>query len=104
MPTVRILNRDYQIACGDGEEKKLLALASRLNKRLEENARLFKGASENLIIILTALTLEDFTQDLDQQNLALEKQLAQALNSATQAIDEQLGEAADRIENIIKKL
>jgi cell division protein ZapA len=66
MPIVKILNRDYQIACGDGEEKKLIELAKKLDKRLQDNARIFRGANESMLIVMTALMLEDYVQDLEQ--------------------------------------
>ena len=64
MPTIKILNRDYQVNCGPGEEQKLLDLAATLDKRLRESEKIFKGANENLLIVLTALILEDQNQDL----------------------------------------
>ncbi|MEK6733712.1 MAG: cell division protein ZapA [Pseudomonadota bacterium] len=64
MPIVKIHNREYQIACGSGEEAKLQELAANLDKRLNENAKFFKNANENMLLILTALTLEDLVQDL----------------------------------------
>ena len=100
MPIIKILNRDYQIACGDGEEKKLLELAKKLDKRLAENSRLFKGANESMLMVLTALTLEDFTHDLQQQNAALQTKLNQAMESSSQAIDQQLDEVTSRIDAI----
>ena len=95
MPIVNILNRDYQIACGDGEEKKLLELSAKLDKRLKENARLFKGANESLLIILTALTLEDYTQDL-------ESQLSQVSTNGNKALDKTLDELTARIDRLTK--
>ena len=95
MPIVNILNRDYQIACGDGEEKKLLELSAKLDKRLKENARLFKGANESLLIILTALTLEDYTQDL-------ESQLSQVSTGNSKALDKALDELTAKVEQLIK--
>jgi cell division protein ZapA (FtsZ GTPase activity inhibitor) len=94
MPIVKILNRDYQIACGDGEEKKLLELANKLDRRLKENSRIFKGASESMLIIMTALTLEDNIQDLEQQNKS----------STIKSYDKELEEISNRIDQIYNKL
>ena len=104
MPIVKIFNRDYQIACGEGEEKKLFDLAKKLDKRLHENASIFKGANENMLMILTALTLEDFAQDLDQQNILLQNKLNQAEKSTYQGIDKELNEMADHIDSLVTKL
>ena len=88
MPIVKILNRDYQIACGDGEEKKLIELAKKLDKRLQDNARIFRGANESMLIILTALTLEDYVQDLEQGK------------SSNSADDKELDEVTNRIDKL----
>jgi len=104
MPIIKIFNRDYQIACGPGEETKLLDLASKVNKRLNENAKSFRTANEGLLMVLSSLTLEDQLSDLKYQNAVLQKQLDKALSSATQSIDQTLGETADRIDNICKLL
>ncbi len=86
MPTIKILSREYQVNCGPGEEQKLFDLAEKLNSRLNENEKLFRGASENLLIILTALVMEDQNQDLQSK------------------LDTKLNEATDSIENICKLL
>ncbi len=96
MPIIKILNRDYQIACGEGEEKKLLELASKLDKRLQDNARIFKGANEAMLMVLTALTLEDSLQDFLQQN--------PSTKSVDLSIDKDIDLIADRIDILAKKL
>ena len=88
MPIVKILNRDYQIACGDGEEKKLIELAKKLDKRLQDNARIFRGANESMLIIMTALMLEDYVQDLEQGK------------SGNSADDKELDEITNRIDKL----
>ena len=86
MPIIKILNREYQVSCGPGEEQKLFELAAKLNFRLNENEKLFRGASESLLIILTALIMEDQNQDLQAK------------------LDDKLNDAASSIENICKLL
>ena len=97
MPTIKILNREYQIACGEGEEKKLIELASKLDKRLQDNARIFRGANEAMLMVLTALTLEDSLQDFKQQN--------KPTNSAdSSALDKDINSITNRIDSLAKKL
>lgn len=97
MPIVKIYNRDYQIACGDGEEKKLIELAAKLDKRIRENARIFKGANESMLIILTALTLEDYTQDLEQHKFSQN-------NVPSASCDKELDEISDRLSKLFKSI
>ena len=82
MPIIKILNREYQIACGPGEEAKLLDLASKLNARLQESTKTFRGANELMLLVLTALTLEDSEQDSSLQIDAL----TERVNSLSQKI------------------
>lgn len=79
MPIIKILNRDYNIACGPGEEEKLKALAGKLDKRLQEVARMFKGANDSLIIVVAAIMLEDLVGDLQKQNTELQKSSDKAI-------------------------
>jgi cell division protein ZapA len=98
MPIVKIFNRDYQIACGEGEEKKLIELAAKLDKRIKENARIFKGANESMLIILTALTLEDYVHDLEQQSKSNQ------YNIPSVSHDKELDEIYNKIDNFYKKI
>ncbi len=103
MPQIKILNRDYNVACGAGEEQKLLDLAAKLDKRLQENARLFRGANDMMVFILTALTLEDMAQDLSQQNNVLQQKLSQGIKGDDDS-EYLLNSLAERIENFTKNL
>lgn len=103
MPQIKILNRDYNVACGAGEEQKLLDLAAKLDKRLQENARLFRGANDMMVLILTALTLEDMAQDLSQQNNVLQQKLSQGIKGDEDS-EYLLNSLAERIENFTKNL
>lgn len=96
MPTIKILNRDYQIACGPGQEAKLIELASKLDQRLNDNAKLFKGANEATLIVLTALMLEDSLHDLQSAK--------HPQGSDSQIPDGMLDELSDRIDSIAKKI
>ena len=86
MPKIKILNREHEVSCGPGEEPKLFELVEKLNSRLHENAKLFRGVSENLLIILTAISMEDQNQDLQSK------------------LDKKLDEATASVENICKLL
>lgn len=103
MPQIKILNRDYNVACGAGEEQKLLDLAAKLDKRLHENARLFRGANDMMVLLLTALTLEDMAQDLSQQNNVLQQKLSQGIKGDDDS-EYLLNSLAERIETFTKNL
>ena len=104
MPIIKILNRDYQIACGPGEEQKLLDLAAKLDNRVQGNARSFRGANDMMLMILTALTLENSIQDLAEQNSILQKKLAEGASCSDEDSNYLIDILSDRIESLTKKL
>lgn len=104
MPIIRILNRDYQIACGPGEEQKLLDLAAKLDKRAQENSKSFRGANEMMLIILTALTLENSVQDLSEQNSILQKKLAEGASCSDEESNYLIDMLSERVDSLAKKL
>lgn len=72
MPTVTVLlnGRNYDIACGPGEETRVEELAARLRTRMEGVSRSLGGGQETFLFAVTALLLAD---ELDQR----EKELIQ---------------------------
>jgi cell division protein ZapA len=67
MPTVTIgLNgRNYDIACGEGEEARVQELAGEIRRRMESLTRNAGTAlSEGMVFVMTALLLAD---ELDQR-------------------------------------
>lgn len=97
MPTIKILNRDYEVACGPGEEKRLEQLASSLNAKLSQNAKSFRGANDATLLLLTALMLEDQNQELQQSVNLLTSQVNTSL-------DQILEDAAEKINKLAKLL
>lgn len=93
MPIIKILNRDYQIACGEGQESKLYELASRLDKKIHDNAKIFKGANEVTLIILTSLMLEDAVHNLENNSPSKKEEDSESLKIL-----------AERVEKICDKL
>lgn len=68
MPVIKIHHKDYEINCAPGEEKHLLELADKLNKRLKENSAKFGSVNEGLLMVLTALLLEDQLEEQEKNH------------------------------------
>jgi cell division protein ZapA len=66
MPTVTIpLNgRNYDIACGEGEEPRVQELAGEIRRRMEGLTRNAGPMNEGMVFVMTALLLAD---ELDQK-------------------------------------
>lgn len=76
MPTVTIaLNgRNYDIACGEGEEARVLELAAEVRRRMEGLVKNAGPVAENLLFALTALLMSD---ELDQKNRLIQQMQAE---------------------------
>jgi cell division protein ZapA len=72
VPTVTIaLNgRNYDIACGEGEEGRVLELAAEVRRRMEGLVKNSGPVAENLLFALTALLMSD---ELDQKNRLIQQ-------------------------------
>ena len=69
MPTVTVLlnGRNYDIACGPGEEMRVEELAARLRTRLEGVSRSLGGGQETFVFAVTALLLADELEQREKE-------------------------------------
>lgn len=102
MPIIKILNKEHQISCGPGEEEKLLNLAETLDKRLINNAKIFRGTSENMLFLLTALTMEDLLNDLNHKIEDLQKKINSEIKLDNSELDQIIKTLANRIDSMSK--
>jgi hypothetical protein len=79
-----------------------LSLAAKLNRRLTDNAKIFKNANENMLFLLTALTLEDSLQDLSNQVQVLQKKVGQEIKLDDKDLDQVIESLADRLDALSK--
>lgn len=72
MPTVTVaLNgRNYDIACGEGEEARVLELSAQVRRRMEALAKNAGPVAENVLFALTALLMSD---EVDQQSRLIQE-------------------------------
>jgi cell division protein ZapA (FtsZ GTPase activity inhibitor) len=98
MAIIKLFNRNYEIS--STEEQKLLELSNRLNQRVKENLELYQGANEMLIMLLTALTLEDLVQDLEKQNSTLQQQIKYNLQSEEHGLEQDLETQLQKLERL----
>ena len=106
MPTVTIpLNgRNYDIACGPGEEERVQEVAARLRERMEGIAHSLGNAQEHFLFAVTSLLLAD---ELEQREKELSHARAQLKDSAQGReinLASTLERLAGRIESIAARL
>ena len=62
--SIRINNRIYEVACGEGEEQHLESLADDINRRIEQLRPQMPGAAEVKLLLAAALTFADEVREL----------------------------------------
>ncbi len=79
--TVRILDRDYQIACDPEERNELIGAASYLDGKLRELRESNRGGGLERTAVLAGLNIAHELLGLKQQQAASTDQLAQHLQA-----------------------
>jgi cell division protein ZapA len=112
--SVTINGRQFRMACEDGEEEHLLHLAADLDTRISRLRTRFGEIGDTRLTVMAALTLADELSETKEKLQRLEPDLAALQDAsvvsadraqATQgAVAAALNAAAERIENLTKRL
>jgi cell division protein ZapA len=112
--TVTIAGRAYRMACGEGEEPHLEALAAIFDGKITEMRESFGEIGDMRLHVMAALTLADDLAETRKRKEALEgelsalRRLASAGDERSQVIEAQVAETlvktAERIERLAKSL
>ncbi|MGV2431986.1 MAG UNVERIFIED_CONTAM: cell division protein ZapA [Rickettsiaceae bacterium] len=83
--TITINNKKFQIGCNDGQENLVQNAAIKLSERIEMLKRVNPGASNELLLIMCALGLEDDNSSLREKlgnvDLDDDKKLSETLST-----------------------
>ncbi len=112
--TVTINSRQFRMACEDGQEEHLAALANELDARIAELRKKFGEIGDTRLTIMAALTIADELLDHGKKLARFEAEIA-ALKAAGASADDRsqsvqveviaaFNRAAERIESIAKRL
>ena len=112
--SVTINGRQFRMACEDGQEEHLTALAAALDKRIDGLRAKFGEIGDTRLTVMAAITVADELAEVRARVKRLEEDMA-ALQNATAAGDDRskaaqaavaaaLIGAAERIESVTKKL
>lgn len=109
-----IAGRQFRLACEDGQEDRLQALAKDIDQRIIDLRRKFGEIGDTRLTVMAALMVEDELAEAMQKVRRLEEDVAAlqdarlvAADRAKAASDAVVGafnSAAERIEGITKKL
>jgi len=112
--SVTINGRQFRMACEDGQEGHLMNLARELDERIGALRTKFGEIGDTRLTVMAAITVADELAEAGQRIRRLEEEIA-ALQSAQVATSDRnrtaqaaiasaLGAAAERVENITKRL
>ena len=109
-----VLGRQFRLACEDGQEEHLLALARAVDTRIIDLRRKFGEIGDTRLTVMAALMLADELAETNARIRKFEEEIASLRDSrglaaarARQASDAVVGafnSAAERIEGITRKL
>lgn len=112
--SVTINGRQYRMACEDGQESHLMALAKLLDERIGELRGKFGEVGDSRLTVMAALTVADQLSEAKQKITNIENELAALQDArvvaaehaqATEtAIVAALNAAAERIEGLTRNL
>ena len=80
--SVQIANRDYELACGEGEEERVQELAACVDEKVTELRRQLPGTPEVKLLVFAALILADESREARGIAKAAESARASATDSA----------------------
>jgi len=76
--TLKINNRGYGLSCEDGEEQRVLDLATYVDSRLQDIAKAGAATNESHLLVLTSLVLADELFELRDELAEMQKHLQNA--------------------------
>jgi cell division protein ZapA len=109
-----IASRQYRLACEDGQEEHLLALAHDLDQRIIDLRAKFGEIGDTRLTMMAALTVADELSEAARKIRRLEEEAtglkdarvvaSDRAKAASNAVVNAFNSAAERIEGITKKL
>jgi cell division protein ZapA len=112
--SVTINGRQFRMACEDGQEGHVTDLARELDARIEHLRAKFGEIGDTRLTVMAALTVADELAEMGLRVKRLEQELAvlqearvtaaDRIKTAQAAVAAALGAAAERIENVTRKL
>jgi cell division protein ZapA len=109
-----IAGRQFRLACEDGQEDHLQALARELDERIEGLRKKFGEIGDTRLIVMAALMVSDELSEVARNLRRMEEELvthqdarvvaADRAKAAFEAVVGAFNSAAERLEGITKKL
>ena len=104
---VTIAGKTYRMACGEGEEDHLAAVASAFDARVGDMRNAFGAIGDMRLHVMAALTAFDELAELKQKVADLENEIGSLRAAAADGekrLATEIGQTADRIDRLAKAL
>tara|TARA_R110002020_G_scaffold266483_3_gene481356 strand:+ start:7433 stop:7813 length:381 start_codon:yes stop_codon:yes gene_type:complete len=112
--TVTINGRSYRMACDDGEEERLAALAERFDGAIEELRGAFGEIGDQRLTVMAGIRVTDSLMEAERRVVALTAEIQTLKESRDAVVQNQydreveiatrVGETADTIDRFAKSL
>ena len=105
--SVTIADKQYRIACDDGQEAHLTALAAEMDRRIGDMRKVFGEIGDSRLTVMAAIAVLDEKAELLDKIKSLETErdsLKQARELDQQTAIELVDEAARRVESVARQL
>jgi len=105
--SVNIAGRAYRMACGDGEEPHLEALAAQIDGKISEFREAFGEIGDQRLMVMASIALADELTELKRRIGTLETEIAglrQAGEAAAQARDAWANSVAEALETTAERM
>ena len=103
--SVNINNHNYTLACRDGEEERLIELASFVNQKAESLTQSLGNVGENRLLLMSALLMADELKEAWERLEKLENHAPDVLDDASRKkVSLLIDKASEKIESIAAEL
>jgi cell division protein ZapA len=112
--TVMIDGKPYRMACDEGQEANLEALARKFDQYVTHLKGAFGEIGDQRLLVMAGVMVMDEVQELEKRTAALEQELARAQDAAARAerrateggagTERALAKVADRLEALASRL
>jgi len=99
--TVSINGRDFEVACDDGQEQRVLDLSHELDRRVRELARSVGQVGDHRLLLMAGLLIADELSEARERTERLE---AERAGGADAELADRLERLASRVEAIATRL
>jgi cell division protein ZapA len=101
---VRVGTRNFQLACENGQEEHLSGLASEIDKKLRMLSKQMRTNNEPMLLLMTALMMQDELNEIDRQGGGLEESIKEISKKKDDEMAEMVNTIADYLEDLIGKV